>query len=53
MSCANVTSLSSPQGPKAQQNLENLETLKPCDGDIYCPGGREEMNCGEYNYSIV
>ena len=24
-----------------------------CDGAIHCSGGREEMNCGEYNYSIV
>ena len=30
MSCANVTSLSSPQGQKAQENLGNLEPYSSC-----------------------
>ena len=32
MSCANVTSLSSPQGQKAEYNLETL--INDADGDL-------------------
>ena len=40
--CRNISRYLCPYSSKC------INVSAVCDGDIHCPGGREEMNCSEY-----